>query len=219
MKLFVIALLLAGLGMAFTVEPDYIEIQDTGSQSLPTMDVGLSIDCDTKDLTVMVQDSDPIENADTVLFYTDYGYQPLPNPGKTGADGIAVMSVPGTLDFLTGLFIIRVDHQGHQSREVEFTYEKCFEPPPEEPVPEIYEEIPPEEPEPELIAEELEVPEQEPEAVAVENESMIAPQPQENESEPVSGEVVEEEKVPAESCPLGIILLSLLIFKARENED
>jgi hypothetical protein len=130
MKAYFILLLLIGLGMAFTVKPDYFGIKDSGDQKLPTMIVDLSIDCDSKALTVNVSDaSGPVEDATAYLFYTDYGYQPLPNSGKTGPDGIYTMPVTGNIEFLTALFIARVDHSTHQSREIEFAYEECFEEP------------------------------------------------------------------------------------------
>lgn len=116
--------------MAFTVAPDHFGIKDSGDMRLPTMMVDLKIDCGTKALTVNVSDGDgPVEGATVYLFYTDYGYQALPNSGKTDASGIYTMPVTGNLEFLTALFIVRVDHQAHQSREIEFAYEKCFEEP------------------------------------------------------------------------------------------
>ncbi len=139
MRLFIIMLLFVGAAMAFTVKPDYYGVQDTGSETKPTMDIDITIDCDTKDLIVSAgEDGTPILGADAVLFYTDYGYQPLPGGGKTDADGMVTISVTGTLDFLTGLFILRTDHSDYQSREIEFSYEKCFGEPgpgeePEEP--------------------------------------------------------------------------------------
>ncbi len=205
MGLFVIALILASINMAFTVNPDFIGVQDTGSKSLPTMDVELSIDCETKDLSVTATSEDePIDGASTVMFYTDYGYQPLPNPGKTGSDGSVTMSVPGTINFLTGLFILRVDHQAYQSREIEFAYEKCFEDPPPvvEPEPIVEEEpeeeiTPPEETEETLPPEttEPEINESEPEVIV----------------EPV--EVPDETEESTAACPIGILLLSMLAIR------
>lgn len=139
MRFIIIALFLAGLAAAFSVMPDYRGIKDTGSDSLPALDVRMTIDCDSKNITVDVRSNEtdlPVEGASTYLFYTDYEYQPLPNPGKTNAQGVAVNTVPGTLKFLTALFIMRVDKTGFQSREIEFTYEKCFQAPPPPPEPE-----------------------------------------------------------------------------------
>jgi hypothetical protein len=216
MKLVVIILFLVSLSMAFTVKPNFIGVQYTGSESLPQMDVDLTIDCETKDLIVDVSDNQGgISGAGTVMFYTDYGYQPLPNPGTTDSSGEVIMAVPGTLDFLTGLFILRVDKQGYQSTEIEFAYSKCFQ---------EQEELPPvEEPEeePELIAE----PEEEPEPSAgPETEPQDLPEPEEEpepvdapmEEGPLPGETVVKERVPAETCPLGIVLLLLLIFKVKK---
>lgn len=136
MRLFLIALFLAGLAIAFSVKPDYLEVKDSGNQNLPKIDVGITIDCDTKNLTVLVESNeteDAVSGAKAYLFYTDYSYQALPNPGTTNADGIATIPVPGTIRFLNALFIMRVDAQGFQSREIEFVYEKCFEEPPPPP--------------------------------------------------------------------------------------
>lgn len=138
MRLLVIALLLASLCAAFTVNPTYRGIKDTGSASLPKLDVDITIDCDTKDLVVQVssnESGEPVPGARTYLFYTDYTYQALPNPRTTNEEGLAVMPVPGSIRFLTALFILRVDAQSHQSREIEFTYEKCFQAPPSPPPP------------------------------------------------------------------------------------
>jgi len=210
MGLFVIALILASLSMAFTVSPDYIGVQDTGSKSLPTMDVDISIDCETKDLIVTATSEDePIDGASTVLFYTDYGYQPLPNPGKTGSDGSVTMTVPGTINFLTGLFILRVDHQEYQSREIEFAYEKCFEDPPPEPEPE---------PEPDPIVEEDPTEEVAPPEEPEETTPPETTDPEINESEPeVIVDPIEETSDETEestaACPVGILLLSMLAIR------
>ncbi len=131
-------LLLSLPAMAFTVKPAYIGIKDTGGQSLESLDVGITIDCDTKDLTIDVLGNSTrqaVSGADITLFDTTYGYQALPNRVKTGSDGEAVMTVPGTLNFLTHMFILRVDAQNYRSREIEFYYQKCFEAPPVTPPP------------------------------------------------------------------------------------
>ncbi|MBU0527479.1 hypothetical protein KKE92_03300 [Candidatus Micrarchaeota archaeon] len=202
MKLFVIALILASINMAFTVNPDFIGVQDTGSKSLPTMDVELSIDCETKDLTVTATSEDePIDGASTVMFYTDYGYQPLPNPGKTGSDGSVTMTVPGTINFLTGLFILRVDHQAYQSREIEFAYEKCFEDPPPEVEPEP---VVDEEPEEEVTPPEETVPDEETSPTVNESKPEVI-------VEPV--EVPDETEESTAACPIGILLLSMLAIR------
>jgi hypothetical protein len=126
---------LCPLAAGFSASPDFIGMQDTGNENYPTLDVGISIDCESKEITVSAASHDegsPVEGAKAYLFYTDYTYQALPNPGTTDADGTATMSVPGTLKFLTAMFTLRVDKQGFRSREIEFSYEKCFEAPPED---------------------------------------------------------------------------------------
>jgi hypothetical protein len=139
MRIF-LALFLLGISMAANVTPKYLGIKDTGNQNLPTMAVGIQINCDNKELKINVATNGtgaPVSGATEYLFYTDYGYQPLPNSVKTGTDGTALMKVPGTINFLTGLFILRTDHPEHRSREIEFTYEKCFKDP-AVPIGEVY---------------------------------------------------------------------------------
>ena len=235
MKSLVIALLIVGLSAAFTVEPDYFGVKDTGDESLPTMDVGITIDCESKGLIVDVSSQgQPVEGATVYLFYTDYGYQALPNTGDTDASGVYEMEVTGSLEFLTALFILRVDEPGYQSREIEFAYEKCFQEPPEEPEPECMsdadcapgyvcdDEECVEAPEPECIADSdcsagyicqgnecIEAPEPEepepPEPNITENETVIAPPPE---------EPPPEEEAP-QACPIGFILLSLLVLRLK----
>ncbi|MFH0884679.1 MAG: hypothetical protein V1861_03135 [Candidatus Micrarchaeota archaeon] len=138
MKHAFIVLLIVGLAAAFTVKPAYIEIHDTGNENLPALNVDISIDCDTKNVHINVasnETGEPLEGAMTYLFYTDYTYQALPNPGKTDVDGNTAIPVPGTIRFLNAMFILRVDKQGYRSREIEFAYKKCFETPPKPPEP------------------------------------------------------------------------------------
>ncbi len=136
MRHVLLLLLICGLGMAFSVRPDYNGVQDTGNKNLGTMEVDITIDCDTKVVTADVFSNEsgaPVSGASAYMFYTDYAYQALPNSGKTDASGRVKMAVPGTIRFLTALFILRVDHYNFQSREIEFTYKKCFEAPPQPP--------------------------------------------------------------------------------------
>ncbi len=132
MRLLLIALLAVGMCMAFTVQPAYIAIKDTGGQNLPAMNVGISIDCDTKTLTVTAtsnQTGEPVAGAKTYLFYTNYAYQAIAS-GQSGADGVAVMNVVGNMNYLTSMFILHAEQQQFRTREIEFTYEKCFQQPP-----------------------------------------------------------------------------------------
>jgi len=75
---------------------------------------------------------EPMIGANLYLFYTQYEYQ-LIATGKTGSDGIGTVNVIGNRDYLTRLFILRADKSGYQSREMEFTYKKCFDAPPKPP--------------------------------------------------------------------------------------
>ncbi len=132
-------LCLAPLAAAFSVTPDYLGIKDTGNQSLPKMDVSITLDCDTKAATITVTSNATglaVQGAKTYMFYTDYGYNALPNPGTTDADGTVVMDVTGNIRYLTALFVLRTDDPSFQSREIEYTYQKCFGPqPPPAPLP------------------------------------------------------------------------------------
>lgn len=134
MRLLAIALLLAGLGMAFMVRPDYEGMQMTGNQNLPEMNVDLQADCDSKELIVTLTDEDdePVANGQIYLFYTDYVYQLVAN-GRTGADGVGRIVPLGKRDYLTDLFILRADHPQFRSTEIEFTYRRCFDAPPQPP--------------------------------------------------------------------------------------
>ena len=129
-------IMLASVCAAFSVAPDYIETKYTGNKSLPAVAVGITLDCDSKTATVAVRSNDtdlPVSGAKTYMFYTDYGYNALPNPGTTDSQGMVVMPVPGNIHYLTALFILRTDAQGYQTEEVEYTYQKCFaQPPPQQ---------------------------------------------------------------------------------------
>lgn len=205
MRSLLIVMILAGLCTAFSVMPDYLGVKDTGDERLDAMIVGITIDCDSKAITVNATDpgENPIENAKTYLFYTDYGYQALPNPGTTDASGIAVMEIPGNIRFLTAMFILRVDHQNFQSREIEFAYQKCFEPPPQPPEPEE-EEIPP--PQPEEPAENV----TEPPNVT---ENITPPTNFTPPEEPPPAPEEPPQAMPV--CPLGFLLLVPLILKIK----
>lgn len=135
MRLFVIALLLAGLSMAFMAKPDYEDIQVTGSQNLPEMKVDLQVDCDSKEVLVALasgEDNEPVANGQIYLLYTDYAYQPGAD-GRTGADGVGRLVPMGKRDYLTDLFILRASHPQFRSTKIEFTYRRCFDAPPPQP--------------------------------------------------------------------------------------
>lgn len=139
MRLLLIALLAAGMCMAFSVQPAYIAIKDTGSQNLPAMNVGVTIDCDTKTLTVTATSNDtgePVAGARTYLFYTNYAYQAIAS-GQSGGDGVATMTVVGNMNYLTSMFILHAEQPQFRTREIEFTYEKCFQQGPTPPAPNV----------------------------------------------------------------------------------
>ena len=135
MKSILFALLIIGVCASFSVSPDYLGIKDTGGMNLSPLEVNITIDCETKDLSVDVRSNatgEPMIGANLYLFYTQYEYQ-LIATGKTGSDGIGTVNVIGNRDYLTRMFILRADKSGYQSREMEFTYKKCFDAPPKPP--------------------------------------------------------------------------------------
>jgi len=139
MRGLLIALIIAGFCMAVSVQPTFIDVKDTGSRNLPTMNVGITIDCDTKALTATVTSNytgEPVKRAETFLFYTNYAYQAI-STNITGADGVSYMSVVGNRDYLTSLFILHVEQGGFRTREIEFTYEKCASTQPPVPPPNV----------------------------------------------------------------------------------
>jgi hypothetical protein len=132
MRLLLALLLVFGVLFAATVKADVRATKDTGNENLPKMDIGIKIDCDSKALIVEAksnQTGEPVSAAQTYLFYTDYTYQ-LVGTGSTNGSGISRINVVGNQDYLTALFILRVDKSGYQSRETEFTYKYCFQNPP-----------------------------------------------------------------------------------------
>jgi len=198
-RLAVLLLLMASLVSAFTVQADSIGVQETGDENLESLDVGISIDCDEKDLTVSVlgEDSEePVAGASAFLFYTDYEYQ-LIATGTSDSEGKANIDVLGNRDYLTALFILRVDKSGYRSKEIEFAYEKCFQEPPVAPPPE---------------------PEEEPEETPPAVKPPVEPPPVEEVEPPEEAPVEEgpeETPAPEPACPLGVAVLSLLFIKMR----
>jgi hypothetical protein len=132
LALFVAAIALAacGLSTAWSASPDFLEVKDTGSG--PGLMAGIVIDCENNNITISVHDNEtdqPVGGAKAYLFYTNYGYQAI-GSGTTESDGIARIAMVGKRDFLTSLFVLRVEKAGYMSREIEFTYRKCLEPAP-----------------------------------------------------------------------------------------
>ena len=135
MRFCLIALIVVGLVLAFSVTPAFQATKDSGSENLPKLEVGLGVDCDSKMLTVTAtsnETGDAVDGANVYLFYTDYEYQMI-GRGTTDADGVGEINVIGKPNYLTALFILRVDKPTYQSKEIEFTYKKCFDAPPKPP--------------------------------------------------------------------------------------
>lgn len=205
MRIAVFLLVLAAMVSAFGVQADYIDVKDTGDENLEALNVAIFIDCDYKNITVQVEGQDseePVDGADVYLFYTDYGYQPIKR-FATDSEGLGRTDVPGTLDYLTGLFILRVDKSGYQSREIEFAYEKCFQEPPAPVSP------PAEEPE-ETTPPAVKPPAEQPPA-----EEVIPPEEAPVNVSPPGGEEAPAPGPAPAACPLGMAVLSLLFLKTR----
>jgi len=191
-------LVLCTLSVAFMVRPTYIAMHDTGDDLLDTMEVNLTIDCDTRELIVepSTHDGERLVGSKTYLFYTDYGYQ-LISTGTSDQNGISRMTVIGNIDYLRALFILRVDHNGYQSRETEFTYQKCFEAPPQQ-----------------TEEEEPETQDTEPEA-----QNQTTPvTPQINDTLPHSQNVTEPEtdgEIEHKICPIGILIMGIPLLVVR----
>ncbi|MFH1520223.1 MAG: hypothetical protein ABID61_01115 [Candidatus Micrarchaeota archaeon] len=195
MRLLIVFLIIMGLCMAFTVKPTYIAIKNTGNDNLDSVKVDLTVDCETKQLIVKVDsiNDQPISGASTYVFYTNYGYQ-LIGTGTTNSNGISIMDIVGNMNYLTSLFIFRVDAPGHKSQEIEFTYGKCFDaPPPEPPTP--MNNTPPPVPDP---------------PIPMNNTPPIPDPPVQNTSLNQTPPTLEP--TPAPICPIGVLLLSLAVL-------
>lgn len=206
MRLMIVFLIIIGLCMAFTVKPTYIAIKNTGNVNLDPVKVDLTIDCDTKQLIVKVDsiNDQPISGASTYVFYTNYAYQ-LISTGTTGNDGISTMNIIGTVNYLTALFIFRVDAPGHKSQEIEFTYGKCFDaPPPEPPVQNNTPPVPPTPDPPTPPPQNVTQPDRN-----TSNQTI-------NQTPPGTWPDPQQPKTPI--CPIGVVLFSLGILAAQVKE-
>jgi len=205
MRTLLLLLLLGSLVMAFSVKPDYIEIKDTGNPGLAKMNVGIAIDCEDRSLAIDVTDNstgEPVENARTDLFYTQYAYQ-LISTGKTDSNGEETLAVVGNLNYLTALFILHAENPQHMTKEIEFTYEKCFEQPPPE------ETQPPQPPEQNVTP---------PPPQPPENQTPPPPANQTQPSQPPGGNVTPPEPAasPQAPCLTAFVLLLSLVFFAKK---
>ncbi|MGV8084931.1 MAG: hypothetical protein ACP5N9_01630 [Candidatus Bilamarchaeum sp.] len=120
-------LIILGLVSAIVVTPDHQGVRNSGDSRLPRLDVDFSVDCPTKTITTTVisEDGAPVQNANMYVFYTNYAYQPIAS-GRTNQNGMGQLNIVGNPNFLTSLFILHVESSAYQTKEIEFTYEKCF---------------------------------------------------------------------------------------------
>lgn len=116
---------------SLTITPLYIQVKETGNESLPSQNVSFKINCDTKTLLINSNSNYGIPNPKAYLFNTNYGYSLFGT--SEGQNGKVNLSASGNVNFLTALFILRVDSPGYRSKEIEFTFQKCFDGSPDEP--------------------------------------------------------------------------------------
>jgi hypothetical protein len=117
---------------SLTITPFYIQVKETGNESLPSQNVSFKINCDTKTLLINSNSAYGIPNPKAYLFNTNYGYSLFGT--SQGQNGKVNLSASGNVNFLTALFILRVDSPGYRSKEIEFTFQKCFDGSPDESV-------------------------------------------------------------------------------------
>lgn len=115
---------------SLTITPFYIQVKETGNESLPSQDVTFKINCDTKTLIIDSSSNSGIPNPKAYLFNTNYGYSLFGT--NEGRNGKVNLSASGNVNYLTSLFILRVDSPGYRSKEIEFTFQKCFDGSPDE---------------------------------------------------------------------------------------
>lgn len=117
---------------SLTITPLYIQVKETGNESLPSQNVSFKINCDTKTLLINSNSDSGLPNPKAYLFNTNYGYSLFGT--SQGQNGKVNLSASGNVNFLTALFILRVDSPGYRSKEIEFTFQKCFDGSPDESV-------------------------------------------------------------------------------------
>lgn len=115
---------------SLTITPLYIQVKETGNESLPSQNVSFKINCDTKTLLINSNSDSGLPNPKAYLFNTNYGYSLFGT--SQGQNGKVNLSASGNVNFLTALFILRVDSPGYRSKEIEFTFQKCFDGSPDE---------------------------------------------------------------------------------------
>jgi len=129
MKTVVSFLFVLSMCMAFSVMPNYIATKNTGDENFEALEAELVIDCSANELTatIMANDSEHtrIANAKTYLFYTNYAYQ-IMGTGVSDENGVSIIRMRGNAEYLTSMFVFRVDATGYRSQEIEFTFSKCL---------------------------------------------------------------------------------------------
>ena len=119
--------MIIGLVSAIVVVPDQNAVRNSGDSRLPQMKLEFSLDCPSKTITVTAlnENKEPVANSNMYIFYTNYAYQPIAT-GHTNQNGVGQMNIVGNPNYLTALFVLRIGNPAYQSKEIEFTYEKCF---------------------------------------------------------------------------------------------
>lgn len=109
------------------VNADLKGIQDTGAANLPALSFIMLTDCDNPSAILFLSDNNSgrsVPGATLFIFRTDSGYRIL-NRSSTADDGKGIIGVPGKLQFLNDLYVLRIEKPGYRSKEVQFTFWNC----------------------------------------------------------------------------------------------
>jgi hypothetical protein len=136
-------LLLLSLSSAIIIGPRVYEQKDFGDPSLDDFTYSLSVDCEAAEIKILVMDESytPLEKVNTYLKYIDFA-SPLVASNATGKDGFSVLTLPGNVSLMRGLFILVLEKNDSRNKEVHFDILGCLTnqtyippPPPAKPAP------------------------------------------------------------------------------------
>jgi len=118
---------LVSIGHAAIVAADIIEEKDTGASVLQNLSAKLLTDCGSNTVIAFLSDGgngNPVDGATIFIFRTDSGYRIL-NRTLTNAEGKGVIGVPGKIQFLNDMYVLRIEKSGFRSKEIELTFWNC----------------------------------------------------------------------------------------------